>query len=282
MGTPFPNLTLFLGPQTQAGLALNLAIRNNRPGLIKAGLLAQPTRIASPALRGLLDRKRPLAERNAGFAAFMDQVPAFYAALNIFPMTHKGLPRFQLFPDAPAQLDALSEVVGYSRLRVIVTPDQLPDFFLAAGSEVLERAVRETSWDVLYELSWVDIVADLRASLPKAEILVLTPRGMALGQGPLVDRLLGPGAGVVGPFHFLREALDVTGQAVLDRMDPDSQLTDEVAADLYASFALRADEAMCDERLGIDRVTRALLAQRFDEDMAEIIEIAGADQVEVI
>lgn len=279
MGGEFPDLTLFLGPQTRSGLALNLAVRNNRPAMIKAGLRAHPTRIASPALRALADQRRSVSERNETFAAMLEEAPAFHAALNMFAPSHKGFTGLELFPDSVFQLAALGDVAEYTRMRVIVTPDWLPDYFLAAASPPLETRVRGTGWEVLYELNWVDLVADICSVLPKADVLVLTPRGLALGLGPLGARLFGPGAVAVAPSFFLREALDVTGQAVLDRMEPGAPLSAEVAADLYASFAVRADREMCRERLGLDRQTLGLLATRFDEDMAEI---AGMDRAEVV
>ena len=60
----------------------------------------------------------------------------------------------------------------------------------------------------------------------------------------------------------------------------ETALADEAAArELYQSFAARADAAACRERLGMDRLTRKLLMQRFDEDMARIAAMA---RVEVI
>lgn len=274
----FPRLTIFIGPQSAHGLAVNLAVRDNRPAMIQSGLIANPTRIASPALRSLADDGQTLDERRAAFTSFSADGPAFFAALNFLGAPHRGFRRSELFPEAEIHLGALAEVAGDRTFRMILAPDALPDLFLAAGSDVLEDRVTETPWEQLYELSWADLVEGLLDCLPKVELLVLTHAGLALGGHSLAERLFGPGAEAMDPRVFLRETLNVTGQAVLDRMG--SGLPPETAArELYQSFAERADVETCRTRLGMDRLTRKLLHQRFDEDIGRI---AAMDRVEVI
>ncbi|MBT8417192.1 MAG: hypothetical protein KJO42_07100 [Silicimonas sp.] len=278
MPGPFPSLTLFIGPQSSHGLALNLVVRDNRPGMVKAGLAAMPTRLASPALRSIADPNRTLDERRATFAGFSDEAPAFFAALNFLGAPHKGFRQAELYPDAEVQLGLLAEVAGEARFRVVLSLDDLPNLFLATGSDVLEDRVRATPWEQLYAVSWAELVAGVLDCLPGAEVLVLTHAGVALGGATLVARLFGPAAGVLNGRDLLQAGLNLTGQAVLDRMGaatPDAA----AARELYRSFADRADAAVCRERLGMDRLTRKLMLQRFDEDMGAI---AAMDRVEVI
>lgn len=278
MGDPFPGLTLFFGPQSGHALAINLAVRNQRPAMIRAGLAAYPTRMASPALRALADPNRTLNERREAFRALSGEMPAFYSALNFLGSPNKGFRRSELFPDASVQLGLLAEVAGDTPFRVILAPDALPDLFLAIESETVSDQIRNTSWEQLFEVSWAELVAEILEALPATDVIVLTHVGVALGQSELAARLFGPAADVVEPRLFLREALNVTGQAVLDRIGEGAP-TDEVARDLYRSFARRVDEAACREALGMDRLTRKLLLQRFDEDL---VEIAAMDRVEVL
>lgn len=278
MSGPFPDLTVFIGPQSRHALAVNLAVRDNRPAMIRAGLDAQPTRMASPALRSLADPNKTLEERRASFQAFTASGPAFFSALNFLGAPHKGFHRSELYPEAEVQLGGLAEVAGDRPFRLIIAPDTLPDLFLAVGSEILEDRVRNTPWEQLYEIDWADLVADTRGAMPGADMLVLTHPGTALGGTALLERLFGPAAGEVDPRHFLREGLNETGRAVLDRMG-EGIPTDDVARDLYASFAERADAALCRDRLGLDRLTLKLLAQRHAEDIERI---AALDRVEVM
>lgn len=278
MAGPFPRLTLFIGPQSGHGLAVNLAVRANRPAMMKAGLWAFPTRLASPALRSIADADSTLAERRAAFLALAEEGPSFYAALNFLGAPHHGFRKSELFPGAEAQIGCLAEVAEDLEFRFVLAPDALPDLFLAAGSDTLERRVSETPWEQLYEAGWTDLVDGLMDCFPYAELLVLTHSGTTLGGAPLAERLFGPGAEAVAAGAFLHAGLTPTGQAVLDRMGgaapPEKQ-----ARELYLSFADRADRETCRERLGIDRLTRRLLMQRFDEDL---VRIAAMDRVEVI
>lgn len=278
MNGAHPQLTLFLGPQSRHGLALNLAVRDNRPALIRAGLAAFPTRMASPALRALADPNKTIDERRCAFEDLTADGPAFYSALNFLGAPHRGFQRAELFPEAEIQLGALAEVAADRPFRVILAPDTLPDLFLAVGSDELENRVRAASWEQLYEASWAELVENLLDALPCAGLLVLTNSGAATGGVALAECLFGPAADAVGPTVFLRETLNVTGQAVLDRMGAGTP-TEEVARDLYRSFADRADVETCRERLGIDRLTRKLLLQRYDEDIERI---AALDRVEVL
>lgn len=278
MSGSFPDLTLFIGPGFSHGLAVHQVLRDNRKALFRAGLAAHPTRMASPALRAIADSNRTLDERREAFAGFSSSAPAFYAALNFLGSPYRGLRNADFFPDAEVQLGALAEVAGAARFRMVLALDSLPDLFMATELETLVERARATPWEQLYAASWADLLAGLLDCLPGAEVIVLTHAGLALGGEGLVERLFGPGAAVLNARDLLGQCLNVTGRAVLDRMG--EAMPDEASArELYQSFAARADAAACRERLGMDRLTRKLLMQRFDEDMARIAAMA---RVEVI
>jgi hypothetical protein len=234
--------------------------------------------VASPALRALADPNATLADRRSAFDALSDPKPAFYAAINFLGAPQRGLVGTQLFPEAASQLGALAEIAAEAAFRLVFAPDNLPDLFLAAGSGALEARVRETPWEQLYEIGWARLIADTHDAFPAAEIIVLTHSGTALGGEGLAHTLFGPAAEAVDPRLFLRASLNVTGQAVLDRMGA-GMPPDEVARDLYRSFADRADPALCRERLGMDRLTRNLLMQRYDEDIERIAALEGVEVI---
>lgn len=278
MAGAVPSLTLFIGPASGHGLAVNQLVRDARPALVAAGLAAYPARLASPALRPIADPNRTLNERREAFADLSRGAPAFYAALDFLGAPRDGFRQSELFPDAEVHLGGLAEAAGPAPLRIVLAIDSLPDLFIATGSEAQDRRVRAAPWEQLYAVSWAELVAGMLECLPGAEVLVLTHRGAALGGAELMARLFGPGAEVLRAEGLLRACIGVTGQAVLDRMGgamPDAAAADE----LYGAFALRADEAQCRERLGLDRLTRKLLMQRYDEDLAAI---RAMDRTEVI
>lgn len=278
MSVGFPWLTLFLGPASGHGTAINSAVRVHRAEMGVAGLKAYPKRAASPALRGLSDPNKTLDERREAYFAMADEGPAFYSALNFLDTSRQGFRQAELFDDAEIKFGALAEVAGQEALRIAIAIDNLPDLFIAARSDLADRLVREMGWENLYEASWAELIEDAVDALPGAEFLVLTHAGVAKGGVGLLERLFGPGAGVVDGRAILRDTLSVTGQAVLERMGEGTP-PNGVAEELYGSFADRADLETCKERLGIDRLTHKLLMHRYDEDLARI---GALDRVEVI
>lgn len=272
-----PDLTLFLGPQTQHGLAINSVVREYRAAMIGAGLAAHPTRIASPALRRVADPTDAPEARREAFRTLKGENAAFYSALNFLGDLPKSFRGPAIFPDAA--IATLGEAAAGADLRIVLTPDALPDVFVSAGSDALDSQVRATPWEVLFELSWAELAAGLRQAVPQAEMLVLTHGGVALGGADLQARLFGAAAKSLPPYSFLRSTLNTTGQAVLGRIDAEKGPEPRMAAELYGSFADRAGPQVCRERLGLDRLTVKLLKQRYDEDIAAI---ASMDRVEVI
>ncbi len=262
------DLTILLGPQTTAGQALNTVIRESRHRLSDAGLSTFPTRLATPLLRRAMD-DRPYDDRMAEFAQSTERRPAFLSAVNFFGPLHAGLARNELFPDAEMALAGLAEVTPKARLLVAIDP--LPAFFLAAGADALETRVRDTPWEILYELSWSDLIGELTDMLPDAQILVLTTRRVGETHGKVLGRIFGDFARHIVPSTgLLRYLISETGRAVLDRLEGQGAPEAHTLEEIYASFALSPDPRDVSEKLGIDKVTATLLDQRFEEDLTAI------------
>ena len=260
-----PPVTCFLGPQTQLSLALNNIIRQHRAAFAKAGLSVVPSRIATPLLRKALD-DRDRSERVAEFQEATQARPVFLSAVNFFGPPQAGLHQREMFPGVEAIVANLGDLGDAP--RIVMAADRLPAFFLASGSEPLERKVTATAWETLYELSWADLAQEIRVALPKAELLVLAP-DTAARSGAVLDRLFGPAAHILpSPEALLEAVISATGRAVLKQQKetPEAGVLEE----LYASFATTPTLGEVTDRLGLDKVTQDLLDQRFNEDLAAI------------
>ncbi len=263
-----PQLTFILGPQTRVALALNALVRENRAHLASRGMTALPSRLASPMLRRAID-DREEAERLAELDEGTKPRPAILSAINMFGPAQAGMMRNELFPDAEVKLSGLARIA--SGARIILAIDPLPALFLAADSTPLEERVLQTPWEVLYEVSWFDLVREIVEVLPDADFVVLCGEGVGRNPPALIDLIFGDAAkDIPKPHVLLRHLISETGHAVLDRMLARGTPDATTLADLYQSFALRPSDAEVRERLGIDRVTNVLLHQRFDEDMDQI------------
>jgi hypothetical protein len=195
----------------------------------------------------------------------------------MFGPPQAGLARGELFPDAEVSLAGLGPVAKGA--RIVLAIDPLPAFFLAASSDPLEERVRRTPWEVLYELSWFDLLHEFVHLLPDTELIVTSTDAVGKAPKAMLTRLLGPAVeGLPEPHNLLRHLVSETGRAVLARVTRRGAPEPATLADLYNSFALRPTARDVRERLGIDKVTEVLLRQRFDEDMARI---AALDRVEV-
>lgn len=271
-----PELTFLLGPQTFMSLALNNFVRTNRPFFAQS-LNLLPSRIASPILRRASDA-RPEKERVEEFEKSAANRPAFYSSVNFFGPPHAALLGGEMFPSAETMLAGLASVSANA--RIILCIDSLPTFFLSARSDVLESRVRRTPWELLYELSWADLIREVVETLPAAEFLVLTPNGTMRAPQTLLRCLFGPQSeNAPGADVFLKTQITETGHAVLARVAESGPPGDGTLAEIYASFARRPGLNDMNERLGIDKTTSILLAQRFEEDLEEM---RSFDRTEVI
>ena len=263
-----PQLTIILGPQTRAALALNALIRENRQHLASKGMTVLPSRLASPMLRRAID-DRPEAERFAELDESTKPRPAILSAINMFGPPQAGMMRNELFPDAEVKLAGLGKIAKGA--RIVLAIDPLPAFFLAADSTPLEERVRQTAWEVLFEVSWFDLVREIVEVLPDADFLVVTGKGVGRNPSTLVATIFGDEAKQLpNPHALLRNLISETGHAVLERILSRGAPEEATLAELYQSFALLPSKEDMRDRLGIDRVTGILLQQRFDEDIEKI------------
>lgn len=271
-------LTLVIGPQTAMALSLNALVRTLRVRLRQAGLIALPSRVASPLLRRNLDPHLNISDRKADLAAQVATGPALLSAVSFLGAPQAGLHQGELFPDAEKALAGLGALVGPARVVLVV--DSLPAFFLAAGSDVLEARVRRHDWETLYELGWADLAREIVAAVPECELLILSPRGAAVRSPETLERLFGPAASAVqNPYVFLKGAISETGVAVLNRTLEETTPDAAMLGDLYDSFAGRPDPTLVAERLGIDKLTMTLLDQRLAEDLEAIASLPGAEVI---
>lgn len=275
MDAPSP-LTLMLGPQTAVSLALNAIAREHRAVLSQAGMTALPSRAASPLLRRCLD-DRPLAERRADLAAELNRRPAFLSAVNFFGPPEAGLSKRELYPDAEVALAGLSDLAPGA--RIVLAVDPLPVLFLAARSEALEARVRRTPWEELYEIGWADLVQEVVAAMPGSPVLVLSGMGTGAASDRVLEMIFGMAAAKLPAQALLSPLITETGRAVLARLSAQGTPDAGRLAEIHASFADLPGKEDIRERLWIDKVTRILLDQRFEEDLEAIAKLPGVEVI---
>lgn len=269
------NLTLLLGPQTRLALAINAIVRQHRMILKQGGLLALPARLAQPLMRRNLDVNEPLDARRAAFSKDTEG-PTFLSAVSFLGAPPAGLGERELLPEAERWLAALGELSP--RSHIVLAIDRLPAFFMAPGSAPLERRVRATPWEVLYELNWSDLIDEILVTLPDCKLSVLTPDLAAVRSPETLKLLFGDAAaGLPDPYYLLRAMISETGHAVLDRILSEGVPKIATLEELRASFGLDKNSSTIQERLGIDTLTQTLLNQRFDEDLEAISEMTGIE-----
>ncbi len=269
------NLTLLLGPQTRLGLAINALVRQQRGLLKKADLHALPARLSQPLMRRHLDPDAPLGARQEAFAKDTEGA-TFLSAVSFLGPPPVSLGDRELLPEAERWLAALGELSP--RSHIILTIDRLPAFFMAAKSAPLERRVRATPWEVLYELSWSDLIDEILVALPDCKLSVLTPDLAAVRSPETLKLLFGEAADAFpDPYVLLRAMISETGHVVLDRLLGEGTPSVTTLEDLNSSLSTVPSAEMISERLGMDKLTQTLLNQRFEEDLEAIGEMAGIE-----
>ena len=269
------NLTLLLGPQTRLALALNSLVRQQRAALMEGGLRALPARLAQPLVRRHLEPSDPLEIRREAFSEDIEG-RTFLSAVSFLGPPPLSLGERELMPEAEHWLAALGELSP--RSHIILTIDSLPSFFMAAGSAPLERRVRATPWEVLYELSWSDLIDEILIALPDCKLSVLTP-SLAIVRSPETLQLLFSDAAenLPDPYVLLRAMISETGHAVLDRILAQGKPTVTTLEELHDAFIEKASVEDITTRLGMDKLTQTLLNQRFEEDLDAIGRMSGIE-----
>ncbi|CAN0591181.1 unnamed protein product, partial [Ectocarpus sp. 12 AP-2014] len=240
-----------------------------------AGLRTLPARLSQPLMRRHLDPEEALDARREAFSKDIEGT-TFLSAVSFLGPPPVSLGERELLPEAERWLAALGELSPSS--HIILTIDRLPAFFMAAGSAPLERRVRSTPWEVLYELSWSDLIGEILVALPDCKLSVLTP-GLAAVRSPETLKLLfGDAADALpDPYVLLRAVISETGHVVLDRLLAEGTPSITTLEDLSTSLSTVPTAEMIHERLGMDKLTQTLLNQRFEEDLEVIGEMAGIE-----
>lgn len=269
------NLTLLLGPQCRLALGINKIVRQQGGALKAAGVRALPARLAQPLIRRNLDTSEPLDTRLKAFSADTEG-PTFLSAISFLGTPPVSLGERELLPEAERWLAALGELSP--RSHIVLTIDRMPAFFMAPRSAPLERRVRATPWEVLYELSWSDLIDEILVALPDCRLSILTPELAAVRSPETLKLLFGDAAAELpDPYALMRAMISETGCVVLDRVLAEGKPKIATLEELRKSFGLEPKQEDVHERLGIDKLTQVLLEQRFQEDMDAIGEMTGIE-----
>ncbi len=254
-----PALTLLLGPRTRLGLALNTLVREHRDALETLGLLAYPSRVGDKLLRDLGEGLEPSEARET--LGIGGEHPVILTATKGLAAPAGLIRSRELLPDAEVYLRDWARLAEGIETRIVMTIDPLPDVLLAADHAAANAAARATPWDALYEMSWADLMAEVREALPKSAVLALTTRGAFLSAETVAPLIFGAGAEVVLP-ETLRASL----------VPSDTPLPKSTAhlSGYFDTYRPCPDPRWLREVLGMDGVTADLLQSRFHEDVEAI------------
>ena len=272
------DLTIVVGPQTESAFALNSYVRKFAPLLKDAGVKALPVRASMSLISRVTYPSRPLAERIFDLQNDAELHPVTLCAINFFGPPESALKSGKFFPEPESFTRPLGEVAG--KARIILAVDALYKMFLAPGATRLEARVKVTGWEHLFDLGWLELARAVSVGFPEAELLVLTPEGLALRSEDVLARVFYRDKPVQGDPHWLlRQALTETGQSVLDRIFATSDPDEKILSEVYGAFRKEIPHSDIEARLGIEKITATLLDQRFREDLDAI---AALPRVEII
>lgn len=268
-----PELTILMGPPTRAAYAINDQVRIHRWALATHGINAAPLRLAGPAARALAMDEDTSETRLAAYEdRFKPDTYALWSAINLFGPARVAYRGGELLPGAAPVFLGLSRLPA--RPRLVITIEPLHRFFAGLGSGALSGRISKTSWDVLYELSWAELISDMRAILPEHEICVISPDAALCRAEGMAETLFGEGAGLIDVDAFRNAYLSSEGQAALAAMKPE-QVSEDILRELGHRLGNAPEPADLEARFGIDKLTATLLDKRFDEDMVAIGKIPG-------
>lgn len=269
--------TILLGPQTRLAETLNGLVRTQRRAMARHGLDAYPSRVATRALRRAIADERPIAPQDtlAEGLGLDSRGATFLSAVNLFGPPRAAFRGRELFPDAEVALAGLGSLLVGREALLVMAVEPLHHFLFAMQSEALSTRVRATRWDVLYELGWADLVAEVAEAAPGASVLVLTPGAAVVNAAAVLDELFGPAAAALDAASIRAPYLSPAGQAALARLRAAGRDDPETAEQLWHAHAMVPDWRALEAQLGIDRVTARLLDQRFREDLRDIEALPG-------
>ena len=269
-----PDLTILIGPSTRLALAVNASIRARHAALGERGVTALPHRVASPLVRTLAVGEEPPDARRATFLAALKGRPrSVLPALTFLGAPRAAIARRELFPDMAAHCLGLSKVFE-APPHLVLAVEPLDQFFASVGSEALARRVSATPWETLYEIAWADLAADILAAMPGVALSIVSPETALCRPEALARTLFGDAAEVIDAEAWRAAHLAPEGQAALAQMDL-GQTSEATLLDLGRALGNGPDNAEVAEKFGIDGLTRTLLAQRFEEDLAAMSDLPG-------
>ncbi len=240
--------TLFVGAPTRLGIALNDFVRLNGAALRAGGVESRPNRLVTPALRAAMGG----TDVGVSLDAVMHRPPdmaLFLSAIHAMGRPSTAVRKGELFPEAERMLAGAARALAGRVDRVVLAVEPVHFLIMAVGQAEFHERVRGTRWEVLYDVSWADLVVEVKAGFAQAEVVVLTPYAVTDGAGPVLHLLFGsPGFGL---------AAEAAGEALLSA----------------ARVSYEADDIK--DKTGIDRVTIDLLTQRFNEDMNAMAAMDG-------
>lgn len=273
MREAFPQLTLFLGPPTNLARVFNRLIRVYRHALPEAGLRVYPNRMAMPIVGHCQDTARSVADRQEILAKAAGGLPMILSATSFLGGGRDMFSGLRLFPGAGNRFSAFQSIAPNARLIMTMAP--VHHLFSALESELMNNQVESAGWEQVFELSWIDMVRDARESLPESELVLLTD-GASTRSEQVLTEILGEAASALpNSLGLLRPSLNETGQAVLARMEAEGEVDQARQLELFENFQMKLEPSVFQEKFGFDKVTDALLCQRFEEDLLEIGKMPG-------
>lgn len=263
------DLTLLFGPQSKGAMTLNDYVRRHAKPLAKHGVHAVPTRFASPLLRRCQNVELPFEDRKSEFDTATVHPKVVLSGVNVFGPAEAMITKGVFLPDVGPGLRQLGKIAGACRVVLVVDP--LPYVFSAPATEKISARVRPIGWEVLFEMGWSGVMSAVSDAMPKADILVLTSKGMAVRSAEVLSRLFGTeGPPVSDPHWLLRQAVSETGHAVLERLLEQGDITPDTLEKFYTSFVVKPTARDIEKRFGIEKITLTLMEQRFQEDLDAI------------
>ncbi|NNJ69266.1 MAG: hypothetical protein HKP54_14670 [Boseongicola sp.] len=238
-----PTTTLFIGAPTRLGHAVNAFVRKYATSLGQGGVTAFPNKIVTHALRAAIgDAPEPDELQNLIAAAAEKRL--FLSALFAMGRPGTAVRDDELFPEAERMLSEISAVLDGQIARVVVAIEPLHHLLLSVEREQVYSRSRGVRWDVLYEVSWAELLDVVETCFTEAEIAVLTPYSIDTGPTPVLHYLFGN--------KGFELASHEAGSAFFD-----------AAKDVPSCLQIR-------EQTGLDKVACDLLLQRFREDVDAI------------
>ena len=271
-----PDLSILVGPYTRLTLAINAAIRTHRAAMAASGVVALPTRGASPLARALALGPGTGEER---WATFLEALPAaaekpvFLSALNFLGAPAAAISARDLFPGAEELFTGLAGALT-TPSRLVIGIEPLHCFFAASASDALAARVAKTGWEALYEISWADLVEEILNCFPGAETIVVTPESGMLRPGQLSETLFGLAGQAIPSRAFQDAHLTTEGRAALSQIAPE-HASEPTLRELFERLGNVPEREVLASRFGIDRLTSTLLTQRFDEDVERLSAMEG-------